>query len=958
MTDTTKTPPTLDHLDTASGQETPSNTAMTSMVASVPSDDHNSSIRMTDADMDDEAMSDMPQLEKKDDCLLMRHNSDDDTSRLDSGPSPLPPQLDQEVPGRFSIERDVEEDVRKESTDEEDSDAEESSEDEASNHEDAIIVEDSVQRSSEDENDVMVETRDDTAMSGSDVDTHDSDAERGHSDRKRRHSDAEKRHSDAERQHSDTDESDNEEVRCSEVHDNDVDGQCDVPDSDVERSDDACDAKIDSPAYVAASEVEHAETEHVSTCTKGDNSVVVTSGQTHEEVCSESENVVDVPTEHDTDTSSSDYDDSDADDEDAAMSPNNQAHSNAASDLKERQVLQCAVEAIAEDHEDKNNSGTGGLDQMDSIAEHDMMTDTSQSHAHAPVAGLVYGRSFSTGGNLGNDVVKVPGQPVVHLDSVAMETLPSSSIGSTDASSIETANAVAALNSSAGFISTVDMVDVPQLGLSSPTSINSGEMNSSSVETTPPSQGFADCAQVQQTFCGSNMNSSPGGFMEAVNPQLTSPVSTQITSPQPPTPHTNQKFNMPNPSPSSNNANFNMPNPSPSNSSGFSIPNHSPSNNNASCAIASHSPSNNTNNFSLPNHSPSNNAAPAAGTYGGMPTHSPSNHGASYGMPNPSPSNPSANFNMPNPSPGAANNFNMPNPSPGNSAPGSNYSMPTPSPTNSSHSFSMATPSPTGTANTYTLQSQAMIAPASASANFNMCSAAMHINNNYMQLLPTHNTQRLTHNVQGGSCAMLAGARSRQHKFQQVVNSSCSLAKLQQLTNGISDFIPENTMTPPPNLTPPPPVNMTPPPAAALHRNMTPPDLTPQSYKQYQRRTAAIQKAASAGNMSAVNPGMSFTPNVTIQPGTNMITGYNMQLMNGYRMPQPMNYTGYMANASFVNQPTQLGMMNMYPHNFPQQMQQNPANNAAAAAAMYSAPHGYTLSPQAFNVNMNGMMRR
>ena len=954
-------------------------------------------VRVTDGDTDDDATSDMPQLVKD-------HDDDNDTNHLDSGaPSPLPPQLHQEVPGGFREEREEESDEEgeeRDSTDEDsDESVEESSEDETTNP----VVEDCVKRPAE--NHVTAAELEEVVSSDSDVDSdaeighsdvaeigHSDAAEIGHSDAAEiGHSDAaEIGHSDAaeighsdtaeiglsdaEIGHSDAEESDSD-VHCSDAGDDD--GQSGA--SDAECSDDTCDAKNDKSVCVG--EVELARAEQVSSRT--DDVVLVTNSPTPG-ACSEPEHVVGLPpTEHDSDTSSSDssdYDDSDdADDEDAAMSPANRGGV-ASSELKERQALQCAVEAIAEDHAE-------GLHQRDSIASHDVMPDASHSNVNT-VAGLVYGRRLST--NL----------PDVMVESVGMETQPVSNIGSADASSIETANAVAALSSSAGFITTVDMVDVPQLGLASPTSINSAEMNASSVETTPPSQqGFSDCAQLQQsTYCGGGtMSSSPGGYMEAVNPQLTSPASVQITSP--PTPHTNQKFNMPNPSPSSNNANFNMPNPSPSNSSGFSIPNHSPSNNNASCAIANHSPSNNANNFGMTNHSPSNNAAPAAGAYGGIPTrspsnnaapaagayggipthspsniaapaagayggiptHSPSNHGANYGMPNPSPSNPSANFNMPNPSPVAATNYNMPNPSPGNSAPGSNYSMPTPSPTNSSHSYSMATPSPTGTTNTYTLQSQAMIAQAaSAPTDYNMCPAAMH--NNYMQLLPQHNTQRLTHNVQSGSCAMLPGARSRQHKFQQVVaNSSCSLAKLQQLTNGISEFIPDNTMTPPPNLTPPPPVNMTPPPAA-LHRNMTPPDLMPQSYKQYQRRVAAasMQKGQSAGNMGgAVNPGMSFTPNVTIQPGTNMITGYNMQLMNGYRMPQPMNYSGY---TGFVNQPSQLpvqmGMMNMYSHNFPQQMQQTAPNNAAAAAAMYSTPHGYTLSPQAFNVNMNGMMRR
>lgn len=51
-------------------------------------------------------------------------------------------------------------------------------------------------------------------------------------------------------------------------------------------------------------------------------------------------------------------------------------------------------------------------------------------------------------------------------------------------------------------------------------------------------------------------------------------------------------------------------------------------------------------------------------------------------------------------------------------------------------------------------------------------------------------------------------------------NSSCSLAKLQQLTNGL-DMIPPascNTMTPPPTA-----MTLTPPPTHHPHANMTPP---------------------------------------------------------------------------------------------------------------------------------------
>ena len=113
-----------------------------------------------------------------------------------------------------------------------------------------------------------------------------------------------------------------------------------------------------------------------------------------------------------------------------------------------------------------------------------------------------------------------------------------------------------------------------------------------------------------------------------------------------------------------------------------------------------------------------------------------------------------------------------------------------------------------------------------------------------------------------------------------------------------------------------------------------------------------------------VNPNMAaFTPNVTIQPGTNMITSYNMPFqMNGYRMQQPMNpYSNYIANASFMNQaqlPVQMMPMNMHPQaaaNFQQQMSQS---GQQPNPAMYSA-YGYInggIPPQAFN--MNPVMRR
>ena len=107
--------------------------------------------------------------------------------------------------------------------------------------------------------------------------------------------------------------------------------------------------------------------------------------------------------------------------------------------------------------------------------------------------------------------------------------------------------------------------------------------------------------------------------------------------------------------------------------------------------------------------------------------------------------------------------------------------------------------------------------------------------------------------------------------------NSCSLAKLQQLTNGLNDIMPENQMTPPPTMTPPPP-HMTPT-SPSMIRNMATPPVTnlqshsqnmpgsslQQSYKSYQRqRSSSTRKSPNV----TVNPNMPpFTPNVTILSG-------------------------------------------------------------------------------------------
>lgn len=212
-------------------------------------------------------------------------------------------------------------------------------------------------------------------------------------------------------------------------------------------------------------------------------------------------------------------------------------------------------------------------------------------------------------------------------------------------------------------------------------------------------------------------------------------------------------------------------------------------------------------------------------------------------------------------------------------------------------------------------------------------------------LLP-QNTQRLSHT--SPPCSLQHARQSPNYQ----TNASCSLAKLQQLTNGIMEIVPENTMTPPPNLTPPP-VNMTPPPT--MVRNMaTPPipTLQPQmnqQYKQFQRRPSNVRKSPNVPNVT-VNPNMTFSPNVTIpQPG--MIARYNV--INGYRMQQSMINPGYISNPSFINQsqlPVQMSVVNMHANQpFQQQIQPSQSNNP-----VYTT-YGYLnagLSAPALNMNM------
>lgn len=233
-------------------------------------------------------------------------------------------------------------------------------------------------------------------------------------------------------------------------------------------------------------------------------------------------------------------------------------------------------------------------------------------------------------------------------------------------------------------------------------------------------------------------------------------------------------------------------------------------------------------------------------------------------------------------------------------------------------------------------------------------------------LLQQNSTQRLTHSAT--PCPLPQGPINRQNSAPAgYTGNSCSLAKLQQLTNGLSDLsgMPENQMTPPPTMTPPPP-HMTPSPS--MIRNLATPPVPNlpsqtvsgaslhQNYKQYQRQ----RNTRKSPNIS-VNPNMtSFTPNVTIRTGSNMIVG-NYSNIDIYRMQQQTLNQSYMNHHSFINPRLQTPQipMQMFPNmnmnvnpaqqHFQQHMQPPQSNN------MYA--YGYINSPLGPSLN-NGVMRR
>ncbi|XP_065923499.1 histone acetyltransferase KAT6B isoform X3 [Magallana gigas] len=233
-------------------------------------------------------------------------------------------------------------------------------------------------------------------------------------------------------------------------------------------------------------------------------------------------------------------------------------------------------------------------------------------------------------------------------------------------------------------------------------------------------------------------------------------------------------------------------------------------------------------------------------------------------------------------------------------------------------------------------------------------------------LLQQNTTQRLTHSAT--PCPIPQVPINRQNSAPAgYAANSCSLAKLQQLTNGLSDLsgMPDNQMTPPPTMTPPPP-HMTPsrqnlatPPVPNLQSQAVSGAVSlQQTYKQYQRQRANPRKSPNI----SVNPNMTtFTPNVTIRTGSNMIVGNYGNFQDIYRMQQQTFNQSYMNHHGFINsrlQTPQLPMqmfpnmnMNVNPaqQHFQQHMQPPQSNN------MYT--YGYINGQLGPSLN-NGVMRR
>ncbi|XP_014276946.1 histone acetyltransferase KAT6B isoform X2 [Halyomorpha halys] len=172
-----------------------------------------------------------------------------------------------------------------------------------------------------------------------------------------------------------------------------------------------------------------------------------------------------------------------------------------------------------------------------------------------------------------------------------------------------------------------------------------------------------------------------------------------------------------------------------------------------------------------------------------------------------------------------------------------------------------------------------------------------------------------------------------------------SLAKLQQLTNGLETLPPGHcgTMTPPPpvDLTPTPPSHATPPPPnlASYHKfyqsNMS-------SSSRTGRSSVPVHQMSPATSSSRTNVAAALNP-------SNLMAQYSSSF-NGYRIPgqqSPAAVTSYITNTGFINQTNQIPMQMM---NMQGQYGQDPQQNTMYTT--YGYLNGSLMQP------LNSSMRR
>lgn len=447
----------------------------------------------------------------------------------------------------------------------------------------------------------------------------------------------------------------------------------------------------------------------------------------------------------------------------------------------------------------------------------------------------------------------------------------------------------------------------PNLAIESPLSMNSSsELGSCNVERTP-SQAFSDCAQVHSAYGLENVGASPAcGFANSQNfAQITSPgCSSQITSPV-----SNRSFNITRCSPAvgKNAAGCSGGTPDTVTSQQLNLSSQHP-------AVGT--------TFKMPvednRYASTSLAYPVNGYTAAMASLASVGQCSYMGQ-----------YTEQSPG-GQCNVINQ------NSPNGLGYNMPTPSPTNSSsRSFNMASP------NTNAYHGQ----PTVSHGYDRSCPSAPVLP--YARVVP----QQLT---------SAADSVPWTHIYPPQA-AGYSLIKFPD-----QELVPQHAVALPRSLLPPQP-------AVAVQQHLTQVNLVPLTAKpakcpttsasatsKQHRRCGKSCKGSASNGLSTVRS-QTVAPNVTIQPGTNMITSYNVINMNvDYRAQHPAiaayPSSPYISNAAFINDAQQMQGLNIYQHraiSFPRQPQSH--NN------VYTAAYGYingAIAQQSFNINVNGIMRQ